>query len=77
MKNLLPILALASCAPDPCPDQKEAMEEACERAEVVGQHDNRELYEAIHAYKTCLKEPVSVICSNIGLSGNNLTINKQ
>lgn len=77
MKNLLPILALASCAPDPCPDQKEAMEEACERAEVVGQHDNRELYEAIHAYKACLKEPVSVICSSVGLSGNTLTINKQ
>jgi len=75
MRPLL-FLTLAACAPDPCPNELMEAQKACARAEVVGTHDNHELYEAIDAYKQCFAEPVRVICSNVGLSGNNLTIEK-
>jgi len=75
MRPLL-LLTLAACSTEPCPQELENAQKACASAEVVGQHDNHELYAAIAAYKQCFAEPVKVICSDRGLSGNTLTIER-
>lgn len=68
MKYLLP-LALASCTPEyekQCPEETQALEDACDNASVIGEHPNTELHEAVERFKMCAGEAYKVICSDDG-----------
>lgn len=67
-RYLLP-LALASCTPEyevKCPEETHALEDACDRADVRGTHENKELYDALGRFKMCTEQVYSVRCSDDG-----------
>jgi hypothetical protein len=79
MKELLPLTLLAACTPkyeEQCPKETHALEQACDNANVVGEHPNTELHEAVTRFKMCAGEAYKVICSDDGYT-NILSIEKR
>lgn len=76
--NKLPLLALLGCSqvPEECQPQLDRTTEACESADVIGTHENKELHKAVDDLKACIGYDVKVICSDDGWQ-KALTITKR
>lgn len=70
--RLLPFLALAGCSEIPadlqekCGDEIAMVETTCEEAQVIGEHENTDLYAAVNEARKCLGNNVHVVCSDDG-----------